>query len=203
MDKVKEEKQVNTTPAEESGKFKGKRKFGGRRPQGGRNDVPDEFQQRLVDLARVTRVMAGGKRMKFRACIVIGDGKGRVGSAVAKGSDVSDSISKAVSKAKKQLIKVPIIDGTIPHDITIKFKAARLLIKPARKGSGIKAGGVVRTVLELAGVSDAVGKILGSNNKLNNVEATIQALSSFKGSSFKHHKKVEAKEDRKSEYIAK
>jgi small subunit ribosomal protein S5 len=134
----------------------------------------------MVDLARVTRVMAGGKRMKFRACMVVGDGKGQVGMAVAKGADVADAINKSVGKAKKHLIKVPIIDGTLPHEINLKFKAARLMMKPAKKGNGIKAGGVLRTVLDLAGVKDATAKILGSNNKVNNVTAAIKALNSFK-----------------------
>lgn len=159
-----------------------------RRPKKQLNYEKDEFQQKMVDLARVTRVMAGGKRMKFRACMVVGDGKGQVGMAVAKGADVAGAISKAVGKAKKHLISVPIIDGTLPHEVIVKFKAARLLIKPAKKGNGIKAGGVVRIVLDLAGVQDAVGKILGSNNKVNNVTATIQALSSFKSNN--NHKKV-------------
>ncbi|MBT7552848.1 30S ribosomal protein S5 [bacterium] len=154
---------------------------GGRRPfKRGNDRERDEFQQKMVDLARVTRVMAGGKRMKFRACMVVGDGKGQVGMAVAKGADVADAINKSVGKAKKHLITVPIIDGTLPHQINLKFKAARLMMKPAKKGNGIKAGGVLRTVLDLAGVKDATAKILGSNNKVNNVTAAIQALSSFK-----------------------
>jgi small subunit ribosomal protein S5 len=165
-----------------------------RRPRKRLDREKDEFQQKMVDLARVTRVMAGGKRMKFRACMVVGDGKGQVGVAVAKGADVAGAIAKAVGKAKKHLITVPIIDGTLPHEVTVKFKAAKLLIKPAKKGNGIKAGGVVRIVLDLAGVKDAVGKILGSSNKVNNVTATIQALSSFKsGNNKKPIKKVEAK----------
>lgn len=151
-----------------------------RRPDSRLEREKDEFQQKMVDLARVTRVMAGGKRMKFRACMVIGDGKGKVGMAVAKGADVSAAITKAVSKAKKNLITVPIIDGTIPHEVNIKFKAAKLMLKPAKKGNGVKAGGVVRVVLELVGIKDAVAKILGGNNKINNVTATIQALNSFK-----------------------
>ena len=158
------------------GNFQGRK----RRPFRKMSREADEFQQKMVDLARVTRVMAGGKRMKFRACVVIGDAKDRVGFAVAKGTDVAGAISKAVTKAKKNLITVPIIDGTIPHEVGIKFKAAQVLIKPAKPGSGIKAGGVVRVVLELAGIKDASAKILGSNNKVNNVSATFQALKSFK-----------------------
>ena len=145
-----------------------------------RSDKPaEEFEQKIVDLARVTRVMAGGKRMKFRACMIIGDKKSRVGVGIAKGADVSAAIAKAVSKARKELIEVPVIDGTIPHAVTVKLKSAKIMIKPARQGSGIKAGGVLRIVLELAGIRDVVAKILGTNNKVNNAKAAVLALNSF------------------------
>lgn len=98
---------------------------------------------------------------------------------IAKGADVSMAISKAVTKAKKHMINVPIIDGTIPHMVRVKVGSAIVLVKPARAGSGVKAGGVMRIVLELAGIKDAAAKILGTSNKLNNAEATIMALSSF------------------------
>lgn len=160
--------------------FGGKKRMGGKRRSFKKTDKPkDEFEQKIVDLARVTRVMAGGKRMKFRACMVVGDKKGRVGVGIAKGVDVSMAISKSVTKAKKHLINVPIFDGTVPHQVNIKRGASKLMIKPARKGSGIKAGGVMRIVLELAGVKDAVAKILGTNNKVNNAKATLEALNSF------------------------
>lgn len=173
-----------STPAPENKKmpFKktgGFRKTGGAR-RGKKFDKPkDEFEQRIVDLARVTRVMAGGKRMKFRACMVVGDKKGRVGIGVAKGADVSMAISKSVTKAKKNLIEIPIIDGTIPHQVEIRQNSARLMIRPAKQGSGIKAGGVLRIVLELAGIKDAVAKMLGTNNKVNNAKAALTALNSF------------------------
>ena len=117
--------------------------------------------------------------MKFRACMIIGDKKGRVGIGIAKGIDVSQAISKAVVKAKKTLIHVPIVEGTVPHQISVKFKSAKVMIRPAKKGSGIKAGGVLRIILELAGIKDVVAKILGSNNKINNAKAALDALSSF------------------------
>ena len=139
-----------------------------------------EFDQQIIDIARVTRVMAGGKRMRFRACVVIGDRKGRVGTAVAKGADVTLAVNKAVTKAKKDLVNVPIINETIPHRVDVKFGAAKILIKPAPKGTGIIAGGAVRVVLDLAGVSNVVAKILGTNNKINNVKATIKALQMLK-----------------------
>lgn len=150
-----------------------------RRSSRGAFKPADELEQKIVDLARVTRVMAGGKRMKFRVCMIVGDKRGRVGMGIAKGADVSMAISKAVTKAKKHMINVPIIDGTIPHAVRVKVGAAIVLVKPARAGSGVKAGGVMRIVLELAGIKDAAAKILGTSNKLNNAEATIVALSSF------------------------
>ncbi len=140
----------------------------------------DEFDQVIIDIARVTRVMAGGKRMSFRACVVVGDKKGKVGSAVAKGADVTIAVNKAVTKAKKNLINVPIVNETIPHRVDCKFGAAKILLKPAPKGTGVIAGGAIRPVLELAGVSNVVAKILGTKNKMNNVKAAIKALSQFK-----------------------
>lgn len=137
-----------------------------------------EWEQKIVDLARVTRVTAGGKRMRFRACILIGNKKGQVGVGVAKGADVSIAVNKATNQAHKNIIDVPIVKhGTLPHHIIMKYKAAIVMLKPAPKGSGIIAGGVVRQVLELAGVSDAVSKVMGSKNKINNVRATLDALS--------------------------
>jgi len=135
-----------------------------------------EFDQAIVDIARVTRVMAGGKRMRFRACVVIGDKNSKVAMGVAKGADVPLAVNKAVDKAKKNFITVPIINDTIPHEVYIKLKAARVLLKPAPQGTGIIAGGAVRTVVELAGISNVVSKILGTKNKINNVTATIEAL---------------------------
>lgn len=141
-----------------------------------KDEKKDEFDQKIVDLARVTRVMAGGKRMKFRACVVIGDHKGSVGFGIAKGADVSAAINKATNKAKKKIVKVKIKNETIPFEIRVKFKAAKIMLKPAPKGTGIKAGGAVRIILELSGIQNIVGKIMGTNNKINNVQATILAL---------------------------
>jgi len=154
---------------------------GGRTQERGRGRFLEqkEFDQRILDLARVTRVTKGGKRMRFRTCVIIGDRKGRVGYGVAKGADVAASVNKAVTQAKKRMINVLIINGTIPHAVHQKFSAASIIIKPAPKGTGIKAGGAIRVVLELAGVPNAVGKILGSNNKINNAKATMKALQSL------------------------
>lgn len=140
-----------------------------------------EFDQQIVDLARVTRVTKGGKQLSFRACVVIGDRKGRVGYGLEKGKDVQIAVEKAVNQAKKTMIRVPMKDGTIPHHITVKSKAGRVMLKPAPKGSGIIAGSVVRTVLEMAGISNASAKLLGkTKNKVTNVKAVFEALTSFR-----------------------
>jgi small subunit ribosomal protein S5 len=147
------------------------------KPGGKKYSRPEqEFEQKLVDLARVTRVMAGGKRMRFRACVVLGDRKGRVGYGVAKGTDVQIAIGKAVDQAKKRIIKIDSEKGTVPHQVNVKYGAAKVLLKPAPKGSGVIAGGAVRIVLQLAGIQNVVSKMLGSANKISNVKATFLAL---------------------------
>lgn len=149
---------------------------GGMRPK---REKP-EFDQQIIDLARVTRVTKGGKQMSFRATVIIGDRKGRVGFGTEKGKDVQLAVEKAVNQAKKALIHVPIVNETIPHRVEAKYKAGRVMIKPAPKGSGIIAGSALRTILEFAGVPNASGKIMGkTNNKLTNTRATMDALSSF------------------------
>ncbi|OGY57041.1 MAG: hypothetical protein A2Y84_00845, partial [Candidatus Colwellbacteria bacterium RBG_13_48_8] len=136
-----------------------------------------EMEEQVLDLRRVTRVVAGGKRFRFRATVVIGDGKGQVGIGVAKGLDVESSINKARIKAKNHLVKISIQNKTIPHEVEAKFSAARVLIKPAVVGHGLMAGGSARVVLKLAGVENATAKCLGStSNKLTNAMATLEAL---------------------------
>lgn len=139
-----------------------------------------EYEHKLVDLARVARVVAGGKRFRFRAAIVLGNRKGKVGYGIAKGSDVADAISKAVRRAQKNLIDVPIVNETIPHEIEVKKKAARIFLKPAKPGTGIIAGSAVRSVLELSGIKNVLSKVKGSSNKINNILATIEALRRLK-----------------------
>jgi small subunit ribosomal protein S5 len=148
-------------------------------------EVPktEEFEQKIIDLARVTRVMAGGKRMRFRACVVIGNKRGQIGFAIAKGADVTLAVNKAVTKAKKDLITIITKKDTIPHEVRVKYKAAQILLKPAPVGTGIKAGGAVREVLAISGIPNIVAKILGSNNKINNVKATFVALQKLKTTS--------------------
>jgi small subunit ribosomal protein S5 len=150
------------------------RRGGDRGPR--RDEEPREFDQRTLDLARVTRVTKGGKRMRFRACVIVGDHKGRVGYGIAKGIDVQMAVNKAARKAQKTAMRIPIVQGTIPHMILQKFGAAQVILKPAPRGTGIKAGGATRVVLELSGVQNVVAKALGSNNKINNVRATMAAL---------------------------
>jgi small subunit ribosomal protein S5 len=145
-----------------------------------RSGKDEEFEQRVIDLARVTRVMAGGKRMRFRACVAIGDKKGKIGIGIAKGADVTLAVSKAVNKAKKDIINVSIINNTIPHSILKKYGASKVLLKPGSKGRGVIAGGAVRIILELAGIKNVTSKILGTNNKVTNVKCVIEALKSLK-----------------------
>ncbi len=140
-----------------------------------------EFKEKVLDLRRVTRVVAGGKRFRFRTTVIIGDEKGRVGVGIDKGLDVAQSVEKAKVNAKKKLITVPLRERTIPYEVEAKFSAARVIIKPARKGHGLKAGGAVRQVLLLAGIRDATAKCLGgTKNKLTNALATIEALKKLK-----------------------
>lgn len=171
----------------------------GGRP-GRRDESPEEFEQKVLDIARVTRVMAGGKRMRFRACVALGDKKGRVGIGLAKGADVTNAVSKAVNQAKKKMINVSIVYDTIPHEIYAKFGAAKILFKPAGKGKGVIAGGVVRLVLELAGVKNIISKILGTNNKVNNAKCVISALGRLK--SVKNREKNEKKDIKNDDNIA-
>lgn len=139
--------------------------------------IKSEFENRVLDVARVTRVVAGGKRMRFRACVIVGNKNGKVGMGVKKGLDVSDAVSKATRTAERSAIFVSMEKGTIPHEIYEKFGAAKIILKPASRGSGIIAGGSIRTVLELAGIQNVASKMLGSNNKINNAQAAIRALS--------------------------
>lgn len=161
------------------GGFGGNRRGGpGGRRDGRPSDLPAEadYEEKNLEVARVTRVTKGGKRMRFRVLAVIGNRKGRVGFGLGKGLDVAGATAKATAQARKALLTVPLVHETIPHPVDAKFSAAKIILKPAPKGAGVKAGGAVRAVLELAGVPNVVAKILGSGNKTNNVKATFQAL---------------------------
>ncbi len=139
------------------------------------------YKEKVLDLRRVTRVVAGGKRMRFRVTIILGDEKGRVGLGIGKGADVALSVAKAKTNAMKNIVSLQLKGRTIPHEVDAKFSAARVLIKPAIVGHGLKAGGAVRAVLLLAGVKDATAKCLGRTpNKLTNAMATMVALRQLK-----------------------
>jgi len=143
---------------------------------------PDEFKERVLDMRRVTRVVAGGKRFRFRATVIVGDEKGRIGVGIAKGLDVQQAVGKANLDAKKKMLTIVLKEGrTIAHDVIAKYSAAKVLVKPATKGHGLRAGGAVRVVLAFAGIKDATAKCLGRTpNKLTNALATVEALKKLK-----------------------
>lgn len=150
------------------------------RPPRGANPHAEEkqFDERVIHIDRVARVVKGGRRFRFRALVVVGDHKGKVGIGVSKGTDVTAAIAKAVDVAKKEMHSINMWGGTIPHEVESKVSGAKILIKPAAPGTGLIAGGVVRTVLEVAGVHNALSKRLGNNNKVNTAYATLEALKS-------------------------
>ncbi len=143
--------------------------------------APEEkqFDERVVHIDRVARVVKGGRRFRFRALVVVGDRKHRVGVGTAKGADVTAAVAKATEVAKKHFVTVPVHNGTIPHEVETKVSGARILLMPAAPGTGLIAGGTVRLVLEVAGISNALSKSLGSSNKTNSAYATIAALQSL------------------------
>lgn len=140
----------------------------------------NDFDHKVLDVARVTRVVKGGKRFSFKVIVVVGDRKGKVGVGVGKGSDTTGGVEKAIRDARKNLVTIPMTGATIPHEIKLKYGSARVLLKPAKRGKGIVAGGAIRVVCDLAGLKDVSAKMLGSNNKLNNARATLMALSMLK-----------------------
>lgn len=142
-----------------------------------------EFDERMVHIDRVARVVKGGRRFRFRALVVVGDHKGRVGVGTAKGADVTTAISKATDVAKKNVVKVSLYKGTLPHESQAKVSGANILLKPASAGTGLIAGGVVRVVLEVVGVQNALSKSLGSSNKVNIAYATVEALKAIEPAS--------------------
>lgn len=145
----------------------------------GRNPIREvkEFEEEVIEIDRVTRVVKGGRRMRFRATVAIGDRKGRIGIGLGKANEVTAAIQKAIVQAKKSLIRVPIFNSTIPHDIKIKYKSARILMMPAGPGTGIIAGGPLRKLVGLAGIKNILSKCLGTNNKVANTQAAFKALS--------------------------
>ena len=143
--------------------------------------LPQEFGEKVVRISRVTKKTKGGNNISFTALVVVGDRKGRVGIALGKAKDVMNAIKKGVRRGKKTLLQVPLVDNrTIPYDLSTKYGAAKIILKPAPAGTGVIAGGSVRSVLELAGIKDVVSKILGTNNQMSNVMATFEALKAMR-----------------------
>ena len=174
-----EVKTAQATPR--TGAPRGGQQRGGRRDDR-RNQVPQEpkeFEEIVINIDRVARVVKGGRRFRFKALVVVGNGKGKVGVGVSKGQDVQTAVAKATDVAKKHLITVPIANETIPHDVETKIAGAHVLIKPAAPGTGVIAGGVVRQVIGVTGIRNMLSKSLGSTNKVNIAYATIEALRSL------------------------
>jgi len=166
---------------------------GGNNRRGGRGDgnrrppkEQSEFDSAVLNIARVTRVTGGGKRFSFRTTVVLGNHKGKIGMGISKGVDVAQSIQKATNQAKRNMVTIPLTNGTIPHEVQNKSNSAIVIMKPAIVGSGVKAGGPVRVIAKLAGIENIIGKLISrTNNKINIARATIGALEKLKSESQK------------------
>jgi small subunit ribosomal protein S5 len=145
-----------------------------------RKREPKEFEEQVIQISRVTRVVKGGRKLRFRATVAIGNKKGKVGIGIGKSHEVTGAIQKAIAQAKKEMITVKLDQSTIPHEVKVKFKAAKILLMPAGPGTGIIAGGTIRKVLELTGVKDILSKSFGTTNKINITRATMEALGSLR-----------------------
>jgi small subunit ribosomal protein S5 len=176
-----QEKVVGASGGEEAGGGGEGRKRRHSNRDSGRRDEPrqreqSEWEEKIIQVRRVTKVVKGGKKLSFRAVVAVGNGKGQVGVGVGKAAEVISAIQKGVVDARKSLVKVPLVGASIPHQITGKQGASRILLKPAAKGTGVIAGGAARAILELAGVGDVLSKSLGSRAPLNVARATIDGL---------------------------
>ncbi len=177
-DAAKPEQATPRTDSPRGGRQQGR---GGRRDdrRNAAPEAPKEFEEVVINIDRVSRVVKGGRRFRFKALVVVGNRKNKVGVGVAKGADVQAAIAKATDVAKKHLITIPVVNETIPHEAEVKLAGARVLIKPAAPGTGIIAGGVVRSVLSVTGIRNLLSKSLGSTNKVNIAYATVEALGSL------------------------
>lgn len=164
---------------------------------------PKEFEELVINIDRVSRVVKGGRRFRFKALVVVGNKKGKVGVGVAKGADVQAAVQKATDVAKKNLIVIPLVNETIPHENEVKFSGARVLLKPAAPGTGIIAGGVVRSIIGVTGIRNLLSKSLGSTNKVNIAYATIEALKTLVPKEEWHTTKVAAKSEKPAKKEAK
>lgn len=158
--------------------MKGKDQMGGR-SRGPRRE-PSEYEEEVLQIDRVTRVVKGGRRLRFRATVIVGNRNGKVGMGIGKSHEVVGAIQKAIRQAKKDLVIVPLRNGTIPHEVRIKFKAAKILMMPAAPGTGVIAGGAVRKIAELAGIKNILAKMFGGSNRITNAHATILGLKELK-----------------------
>lgn len=181
-----ENEQINVeVTAENTQAPKGRKNFSGR-AKGDRKDreprqrEASEFEKRVVEVRRVTKVVKGGRTLRFSALVVVGDGKGRVGIGIGKSKDVTSSIDKATTIAKRNMKNIPIVNGSIPHETIGKYSSTNILLLPAPEGTGVIAGGSARAVIELAGIKNIVTKKHGSSNKINCVKATMEGLLSLK-----------------------
>ncbi len=175
------EQTATTTPRSDANSQARGGQRGGRRDDrrnAPRVEEPKQFEETVINIDRVARVVKGGRRFRFKALVVVGDRKTKVGVGVAKGADVQSAIAKATDVAKKSMITVPVTNTTIPHDAEVKLSGARVMIKPAAPGTGIIAGGVVRQIIGVTGITNLLSKSLGSTNKVNIAYATIEALKS-------------------------
>ncbi len=184
----KEEKVIGAEPENPDNARRGRRGGGGGRDPNRRgavssddaNKQQSEWEEKIIQVRRVTKVVKGGKKLSFRAVVAIGNGKGQVGVGIGKAAEVLNAIQKGVGDARKHLIKVPLVGATIPHELIGKQGSSRILLKPAAKGTGVIAGGAARAILELAGVGDVLSKSLGSRAPLNVARATINGLSNLR-----------------------
>ncbi|MFH1533435.1 MAG: 30S ribosomal protein S5 [Nitrospirota bacterium] len=160
---------------------------------------PKEFEEQVIQIDRVTKVVKGGRRLRFRATVAIGNKKGKVGIGIGKSNEVTGAIQKGIAKAKKYMITVPLDGSTIPHDIKNKYKSSIILLLPAAPGTGIIAGGTIRKVLELTGVKDILSKSYGTTNKVNNTKGIFEALSKLKVTPFME-KRANAKRAKQAEH---